>query len=99
MGLLSESPDDAFTLFAIAKEYEKAKNSEKALQYYLLLKEKHPDYVGLYYHLGKLFESLKQSSEALSIYATGIEVARSQRDNHALAELNSAKMELEMDLE
>ena len=54
--MLAKSPNDSFTLFAIAKEYEGLGKADQALDFYLTLREKDPDYVGLYYHLGKLYE-------------------------------------------
>ncbi|MEY4905516.1 MAG: hypothetical protein RLZZ292_3331, partial [Bacteroidota bacterium] len=53
---LAASPDDAFILFALAKEYEKQNDVGLALSYYQILREKQADYVGTYYHLGKLQE-------------------------------------------
>jgi len=56
MTFLEASPDDSFLLFAIAKEHEKAGATDEALEYYLKLTATDPDYVGTYYHLGKLYE-------------------------------------------
>lgn len=92
--LLAESPNDSFLLFAIAKEYEKAAEQEQALQQYLLLKEHHPDYVGLYYHLGKLYEQLNNPAQAFHTYKAGMNVARKLGDQHALSELAGAKLSL-----
>ena len=50
---LDASPGDSFILFAIAKEYEKLNQPNEALDHYLTLKSNDPEYVGLYYHLGK----------------------------------------------
>jgi tetratricopeptide (TPR) repeat protein len=94
-GLLSDSPDDPFLLFAIAKEYEKLLDFDQALEQYLLLQEKTPDYVGLYYHLGKLYERLDQWDNALETYKKGMTVARKAGDQHALGELAGAKMNLD----
>lgn len=93
--LLAESPEDAFLHFAIAKEYEKLGQPEKALEYYRKLVELHPDYVGTYYHLGKLREQAGAIEEALDIYQTGMDVARRAGDQHALGELAAAKLNLE----
>lgn len=90
----AKSPDDSFTLFAIAKEYEGLGQADQALAFYLMLRDKDPDYVGLYYHLGKLYEKTVQPELALQAYRSGMEVAKKQGDNHAWSELNAAKMEL-----
>ena len=95
---LKESPDDAFILFAIAKEYEKLGGNETALEHYLKLVAIDPDYVGTYYHLGKLYEEEENSEKALDAYQKGIETAKKIKDQHALSELMGAKMNLEMEL-
>jgi tetratricopeptide (TPR) repeat protein len=95
--MLAKSPDDSFLLFAVAKEYEKASDLEQALNFYTRLVEKDADYVGTYYHLAKLYEKIEQPERALDTYATGMEVARRVGDQHALAELSSAKLNLEME--
>lgn len=92
---LENSPNDAFILFAIAKEYEKMDDKTTALENYLLLKQHHPNYVGLYYHLGKLYEQFDDFDTALAIYTEGMEVAKAAGDRHALGELAEAKMMIE----
>lgn len=89
-GFLESTPEDPFLLFAIAKEYDNLGNEEKCMEYYLNLMEKAPDYVGLYYHLGKLYERKENFAEAKTTYEKGMEVAKSQGDKHALGELMGA---------
>lgn len=95
----AQEPDDAFLKYALATEYLRLKNTDKALEYYQNLTKNHPDYVGTYYHLGNLLESLNQKKAALLIYQTGMDVARKQKNNHTLNELmgvfNALKDELE----
>ncbi|MCB0586811.1 MAG: tetratricopeptide repeat protein [Phaeodactylibacter sp.] len=93
--LLEESPHDSFLSFAIAKEYEKTGDREKALRYYLYLEEHDPEYVGAYYHLGKLYEQMGEEALALETYDKGIAAARRAGDQHALGELAAAKLALE----
>ncbi len=87
---LNESPNDPFLLYAIASEYAKAGDTTEALSRYAQLTVSHPDYVGTYYHLGKLHEALGQSDEAINVYERGMEIAKSKRDRHALSELQGA---------
>jgi tetratricopeptide (TPR) repeat protein len=96
-GFLESQPNEPFLLFAIAKEYESAGDDTNALDYYQKLQAGTPQYVGLYYHLGKLFERKGEPQNALSTYKTGIEVAQKERDFHALSELKGAKMNLDGD--
>jgi tetratricopeptide (TPR) repeat protein len=89
---LKDSPKDPFLLFAVAKEHDSLGDPQKALDFYLTLRETTPQYVGLYYHLGKLYERLQQPNDALEAYKTGIVVAKEEKDMHAYNELVGAKM-------
>lgn len=91
---LAESPNDSFLIFAIAKEYEKRKELNEALQQYRLLEEKDPNYVGTYYHLGKLLEAKEDFVAAFNTYKQGMKIAKAQGDQHALSELAGAKLNL-----
>ncbi|RMF01354.1 MAG: tetratricopeptide repeat protein [Bacteroidetes bacterium] len=90
----SDSPEDSFLLFAIAKEYEKLGQLEEALSKYLELKKIDPNYIGLYYHLGKLYEARGAAQMAWDTYSEGIRVARQVGDQHALNELATARLNL-----
>jgi len=92
---LKDSPSDSFLLFAIAKEYEGLGESGKAMDYYEQLRTNHPDYVGTYYHLGKLLVAKGQEKQAIQVYREGMETAKRQGDKHALSELAGAKLEID----
>ncbi len=87
---LEADPNDSFILYAIATEYNVSNDTNNALKYYLQLTEKHPDYVGTYYHLGKLYEKLENKEDAIKVYQKGMQAARNKRDMHALSELQGA---------
>lgn len=91
-------PADTFVLFALAKEYEGQADDSEALHYYQQVLEKDPHYVGVFYHLAKLYERQEALLEAVSTYEKGIAVAKAASDQHALAELQSAKLNLELEL-
>ncbi len=93
---LVEDPDDPFTQFALAQEYARCGDSERALGYYQALRSRQPDYVGTYYHLGKLLEQAGQLERALEVYREGIAVAGRVGDGHARAELQDALAKAEM---
>ena len=93
--LNESSPDDSFVLFALAKEYEKTGDSDQALVFYEKLRVMDPGYVGLYYHLGKLYELKADPENAVTAYRQGIEVARSAGDRHAESELRGALLNWE----
>lgn len=92
---LADDPDDAFTRFALAQEYQAAGDTEQALQRYESLVEEHPEYVGTYYHLGKLYETFGRTEKALATYEQGITVAEEQNEFHARSELQDARMQVQ----
>jgi tetratricopeptide (TPR) repeat protein len=94
LSFYQDAPNDPFILFALAKEYEGLGQQDLALQHYLELKEKQADYVGLYYHLGKLYEALQEEKTAWAIYSEGMTIARQKGDQHALSELAGARLNL-----
>lgn len=86
---IESEPDDPFLKYAIATEYLNKNDTEAALKYFEDLVANHKSYVGTYYHLGRLYESLYRKEDAINIYRVGMQVARSANDNHAYAELQS----------
>ncbi|GIV60993.1 tetratricopeptide repeat protein [Rhodocaloribacter litoris] len=90
-----EDPNDAFTRYALAGEYLKRGDTDRALSFFEGLVADEPDYLGTYYHLGKLYEHLGRPSDALATYRRGIERARAQGAWHTLSELQSALLEAE----
>ena len=86
---IKNEPDDPFLKYALATEYLRINQTDKALAYYEELISKHPNYIGTYYHLGKLYEALNRKDDAIKTYETGMKVTREQRDNHAFSELQA----------
>jgi len=90
---LKNEPDDEFLKYALATEYLRLNDTDKALHYYENLVTDHPGYVGTYYHLGKLYEALNRKPDAINTYEKGMEIARQKRDNHAFSELQAVYRE------
>jgi tetratricopeptide (TPR) repeat protein len=88
---LRDNPDDSFTKFALALELWKKDQTENARKLFESIRSNDPDYVGVYYHLGKLYAELDQEAKAVDIYNEGIEVAREQQETRTLSELQEAK--------
>ncbi len=86
---IKNEPNDEYLKYALATEYLHINQTDKALEYYEGLVNNHPDYIGTYYHLGKLYEALNRKDDAISTYETGMKVTREQRDNHAFSELQA----------
>lgn len=98
LDLLKEQPSDEFLNYALAQEFHGQEKYQKAIEQYNRLKEINAEYVGLYYHLAECLALSGAKSEALMIYDEGIVVAKRLNDQHALSELQNARMNLEMDL-
>ena len=96
--MLEKDPQDSFLIYAVAKEYESNDNVPKAIEVLESLRILDPRYVGLYYHLGQIYEKQGQSEKALQTYEEGIRIAKAIPDFHALSELNNVKVNLEMEM-
>ena len=94
---LKDSPNDSFIIFAIAKEFEKTGDLHQAEKQYRLIHKNEPEYVGMYYHLGKLLFNNNDLQGAWKIYSEGMQVAKQQGDQHALNELAGARLEIDED--
>ncbi len=91
---LETSPNDCFLKHALALEYIKAGNIKEAEVMFTENLNFDPSYIATYYHLGKLLERDGRISEAISIYASGMEHAQKSGDIHAFAELQAAYEDL-----
>jgi tetratricopeptide (TPR) repeat protein len=87
---IQNEPNDEFLKYALATEYLRLNETDKALSYYEDLVNNHPGYTGTYYHLGKLYEALNRKDDAIATYQTGMKITKEKRDNHAFAELQAA---------
>ncbi len=92
---LEIDPNDSFTRFAIAQEYGKLEDWARVLDIYERLRESDPNYIGVYYHLGKLYQMLGRSSDAERVFSEGIGEANKQGDQHSKSELQGALMEVQ----
>lgn len=82
-------PHDAFIIYALATEYREPE-PDRAWTYYQKLLSEHPDYVGTYYHAGKLLEQFGKPDEAEKVYREGLKVSRRAGQQHAASELQQA---------
>ncbi|MDB5127578.1 tetratricopeptide repeat protein [Mucilaginibacter sp.] len=89
LAFIQNEPEDEFLKYALATEYLRLNDSEKALSYYEDLVNNHPNYTGTYYHLGKLYEALNRKDDAISTYEKGMEITKVKRDMHAFSELQA----------
>lgn len=96
--MLEDQPNDSFVRFALAKAYSNKGDYKDALRQYTALQQADPEYVGVYYHMGKAMEELELVQQATLVYKAGIAVAERLQDLHTKSELQSALLNAEMEL-
>ncbi|MEX0686330.1 MAG: hypothetical protein WD267_00415 [Balneolales bacterium] len=94
-GFLANDPENSFTIFALALEHVNISEYKIALGLFEDLQKSDPDYVGLYYHLGKLYETLDEEKLAIATYKKGLDVAQKEKDPLVIRELQDALAEHE----
>lgn len=95
LALLKDDPQDRFARYALALEYRKENLLQKAQEVFEALKKDHPDYLPLYYQLGKLMEEAGDEQKALHVYQEGLSLAITQKDMKTRSELEEAIWMLE----
>ena len=87
---LETNPNDSFIQHALALEYVKAGDDTAARKLFENLLTRDENYVGSYYHLGKLLERNDEKENALRWYEMGMLKAKEAGDGHAYNELQAA---------
>ncbi|MBD1207571.1 MAG: tetratricopeptide repeat protein [Ignavibacteria bacterium] len=90
-----EDPQDTFTRYAIALEYNARQDFEQAKNWFERLRADEPDYVPTYYMLAGVYRASDEPDKAKEIYQAGLRTAKKMGDTHAFAELSAALEELE----
>lgn len=93
-GMLQKSPDDCFLNHALALEYIKIGEEQKAKSLFEHNLQKDETYIATYYHLGKLLERVGEEEAAVDIYEKGMAMSKDAGDMHTYSELRSAHEEL-----
>ncbi|MCB0733876.1 MAG: tetratricopeptide repeat protein [Flavobacteriales bacterium] len=87
---MESDPGDPFLRYALAIEYIGIQNVDGARKLFEELLESNPDYSATYYHLGKLYQKEGNTDRAEEIYRQGIQLTQRKREQHQLAELQTA---------
>ncbi|MEY4892796.1 MAG: hypothetical protein RIQ34_1408 [Bacteroidota bacterium] len=88
--MLAQQPTDSFLNHAMALEEIKLGNEAAARALFESILQRDPQYIGSYYHLGKLLERQGDETAAIEVFERGMEVAKKLGDQHALNELRGA---------
>lgn len=96
--ILKANPNDSFTKFALALELLKKNEVTKSRVLFESILEQEPDYLGVYFHLGKLYEQIGSSEKAKNLYTAGIDLAEEQNNQRTKLELQDALVLLNSEL-
>ena len=80
-------PNDPFLDYAMALEYVKLDDVEKAASLFSMLYQDYPDYLPFYYHYGALLMNTNRGEQSEEVLQKGVLLAKSQNDMRTLAEL------------
>ena len=92
--MLADNPADSFLQHALALEYVKIEEDEQAKELFENLLQQNENYVGSYYHLGKLLERQNCMEAAKEVYEKGMQKAKEADDMHTYNELQTAYEDL-----
>ena len=95
---IKENPNDSFSKFALALEFLKNDEVNKARILFEDIRNNDPGYDGVYYHLGRLYELTDQQGKALKTYKEGIAIASENEHKRNTSELKEALAELQIEM-
>lgn len=87
---LELNPSDSFVQHALALEHVKAGDDAEARKLFETILSRDENYIGSYYHLGKLLERNDEKESAIQWYERGMLKAKENGDTHAYNELQAA---------
>jgi len=93
--ILSLDPTNAFARYGLAMEHNAQGNSEAALAEFATLIGHNPDYVPAYQMSAQTLAKLGRNEEALTRLHSGIATANRTNNQHALAEMEAMREELQ----
>jgi len=93
--MLESEPHDSFLNYALALEYAKSNEIKKAIETLEMIIKREENYLAAYFQLGKYYELVNDIPKAIEVYQKGILIAKQQKNNKILGELNEALLMLE----
>jgi tetratricopeptide (TPR) repeat protein len=87
--ILADNPADAFARYALAMEYSKAGDLDRAMAEFKALLEKNPDYTPGYFMAAQTLASAEHIEEAKRMLVDGIASARRTGNQHAQSEMTA----------
>lgn len=93
--LLAVDPNDTFVLYALAMEYRKLKDFQKAMEFLDRTLQVDPNYCYAYYQKGQVYEACGDLESARQSYRRGVDAALRTSDHKARSELEAALSAIE----
>ena len=94
---IQKNSEDLFSKFALALELLKRNQVNRAKLLFESVYKQDPEYLGVYYHLGKLYQSIDLLDDALFMFKKGVDVATKKNDLRTKSELLEAINQLHYD--
>lgn len=88
--MLEEQPDDEFLHYALALECINMERVDEGISILEKLRERAPEYLGLYYKLANTYSLTGQHEKAVETFKAGIRLADDQQDFKTRNELKQA---------
>jgi tetratricopeptide (TPR) repeat protein len=92
---VEESPDDAFSRYALAMEFRKHGQLDDAAREFGELIKRNPNYCATYYHYALLLAHLSRKDEAKAVIQRGLEETTRAGEKHAHEELQEALVQID----
>lgn len=96
---IQKDPTDTFSKFALALELIKVNRVEKARILFEAILKQDPEYLGVYYHLGKLYQRRGLYNEAETLFRDGVKLAEKKNELRTKSELSEAIIQLQYETE
>ena len=94
LSFLNDTPDDPFTLYAIALEYWSLKDFPNAEKYFTKVLKADENYLPLYMQYGNFKTEQGKKDEAKVLFIKGILKSKEAGDNHSATEMQEFLDEL-----
>jgi predicted Zn-dependent protease len=91
---LTENPKDAFTRYALAMEYSRQGDFDRALAEFSILLEHNPDYTAGYFMAAQTLVRAERAGDAKKMLQDGIASARRTGNLHAQSEMEALLTDL-----
>lgn len=93
--MIAKDPDDAFSRYALALEYNGINEPLTAIEILEELIQRNERYVPAYHQLGQLLSKMNKTQIAKKMYRKGMDLALAEHDDKAAKEMREELEELE----